>query len=150
MNPPKRIMPPIWAFLGLVLMLVLHRTFPVQRVVPAPWTYLGIGLIALAAVVMVWAAGLFARHETTIRPFQESSSLVRSGPFRLSRNPMYLCMAVVLLGAGILMGTLTPLLVIPAFAAWIRHRFIRVEETMMTEAFGEEYEAYRRSVRRWI
>lgn len=149
-NPPTRILPPIWFFLALALILVLHRTLPLRRVVSAPWTYLGIGLIALAALVMVWAARLFGRHETSIRPFKESSALVRSGPYRFSRNPMYLCMVVVLLGTGVLLGTLTPLLVIPAFAAWIRYRFIRVEETMLAETFRAEYEAYRRSVRRWI
>ena len=75
---------------------------------------------------------------------------MRSGPYRFTRNPMYLGMTTALTGVAILLGTLTPFLLIPLFAAWIDFRFISREETMLVGTFGEEYERFRREVRRWI
>jgi protein-S-isoprenylcysteine O-methyltransferase Ste14 len=107
-------------------------------------------LLALGAALVLWPAGLFNRAGTTIRPFERSSALVVSGPYRLSRNPIYLGMATMLAGVGVLAGSLTPFLVVPAFMGLIEMRFIRKEEAMLQEAFGAEYAAYRARVRRWI
>jgi protein-S-isoprenylcysteine O-methyltransferase Ste14 len=68
----------------------------------------------------------------------------------MSRNPMYLGMVLTLLGAAITWGTLTPLLVPWLFGWVVSSRFIRLEEGVLTEVFGAEYEDYRRRVRRWL
>lgn len=100
--------------------------------------------------LVLWPARLFSLAKTTIKPFSESSSLVTTGPFRLSRNPIYVGMVIVLLGVAIRLGSLTPFAVIPFFVLFINRAFIVHEERMLLDTFGEEYEAYCRGVRRWI
>ena len=95
-------------------------------------------------------AMLFRRRGTAIKPFQESSALVTDGVYRFTRNPMYLGMVIGLTGVACMLGTVTPLLVIPIFIWVIRTRFIRVEEGMLAERFGDEYVQYQARVRRWL
>ena len=63
---------------------------------------------------------------------------------------MYLCMVLILLGAAIAWGTMSPFLILPLFVLVLSRRFISVEEAAMSEAFGAEYEEYKKRVRRWI
>ena len=100
--------------------------------------------------VVFWARMLFIKAGTTVKPYHESSELVTMGPFNLTRNPMYLSMTVFLLGLAILLGSLTPFFVIPVFIWIITTRFIRVEERMLEQRFGDSYRAYKTRVRRWI
>jgi protein-S-isoprenylcysteine O-methyltransferase Ste14 len=111
-----------------------------------------IGLIPFlsGAALTVYAAGLFTQAGTTVRPFQLSTALVTSGPYRFTRNPMYLGMVIALIGVGLMLGSLTPFLVIAAFAVLIDRRFIRVEEAMLQEAFGSAYTEFTSRVRRWL
>ncbi len=100
--------------------------------------------------MVLYAAGLFRKNRTAIKPFKESSALVTQGPYRFTRNPMYLSMLISLTGAAVVLGSVTCLLVLPLFAWQIATRFIRVEEAMLTERFGEPYIAYQKRVRRWV
>jgi protein-S-isoprenylcysteine O-methyltransferase Ste14 len=88
--------------------------------------------------------------QTTIKPYETSSALVTGGPYRFSRNPIYLGMVLFLVGLNLGLGSWSPLLAIPAFAFIIERRFIRAEEAALLRRFGDEYETYRRRVRRWI
>jgi len=63
---------------------------------------------------------------------------------------MYVCLTAALVGVFVLFGTLTPVLVVPAFVWVIRSRFIAVEERMMEDAFGDTYRSYKDRVRRWL
>jgi protein-S-isoprenylcysteine O-methyltransferase Ste14 len=142
--------PPIYFLIALVLMLALHLALPLAKPLRAPYTWAGFLLIALGIGLAVSAGRLFGRARTTIKPFERSSALVIAGPYRFTRNPMYLGMVVGMLGLAILLGSLTPPLVIPPFVALIQQRFIRAEEADLQAAFGPRYEEYRRRVRRWI
>jgi protein-S-isoprenylcysteine O-methyltransferase Ste14 len=106
--------------------------------------------MALSIGLILWAALLFKRAGTNIRPFLPSTALVLSGPYRFTRNPMYLGMAGTLLGAGVFMGSITPFVVIPAFMALITERFIVREEEKLEAAFGREYLDYKARVWRWL
>jgi protein-S-isoprenylcysteine O-methyltransferase Ste14 len=143
-------MPPVYFFGGLALMVALHLLLPVRQWLDWPWRWLGALLMLAGVSLVLWCALLFRRADTAIRPFQESSTLVMSGPYRLTRNPIYLSMAAALAGLAVLLGSLSPWLIVPAFIAWIDVRFIRREEPMLAARFGEEYAAYRSRVRRWI
>jgi protein-S-isoprenylcysteine O-methyltransferase Ste14 len=116
----------------------------------APYRYAGIVVIALALGLAAWGALLFRRAGTGIVPFSPATALVTRGPYRFTRNPMYLGMAGTLLGAAILLGSLTPFVVIPAFMAVIAERFIAREEAMLEQAFGSAYLDYKARVRRWL
>lgn len=143
-------MPPAFLLLSAVLMVALHLLVPVRQIVQAPWRALGVLPLAAGIGVVLWVARMFRRRDTTIRPFEESSTLVVEGPFRFSRNPIYLSLVLALLGVGLLLGSLTPFLVVPAFALLIDRRFIRVEEAMLERRFGSQYLALKSRVRRWL
>lgn len=128
----------------------LHLALPVARVLPAPARWIGFAAIGAGVAAVGWSAWTFDRSRTTIKPFETSSSLVTHGLYRCSRNPIYAGMVAALLGFGLVLGTASPFLVIPAFALLIQDRFIRVEERMLEETFGPEYRNYKQRVRRWI
>jgi protein-S-isoprenylcysteine O-methyltransferase Ste14 len=149
---PKRpkILPPIYALLALLVMLALHYLWPVAHIISGSARYVGIVLIGIGLGTASWARVLFNHAGTTIKPYQESSDLVVLGPFRFTRNPMYVSLILVLTGTAVLLGSLTPFLVIPVMAMILDRKFIRVEERMLEEKFGESYRSYKSSVRRWI
>jgi protein-S-isoprenylcysteine O-methyltransferase Ste14 len=138
-------------FLGaLLLEAALHFGLPVARLISAPWTWLGTLPILVGLVVMVAGDRQFKQASTAISPYDRPSVLVREGVFRISRNPMYLGMTVMLLGEAVVLGTVSPLVVPWVFAWLLSARFIRMEEAVLGEVFGTVYEDYRRHVRRWV
>ncbi len=149
-NPKRIIIPPIWFALGLIALFPLDRYLPLADF-SSPAAIGAGGFFILAGLALaVSAAGLFRKAETGIVPFSEATTLVTSGAFRFSRNPMYLGMTLVLAGAALVVGSVGSLLAAPAFMLVIQSRFIRHEERMMRDVFGEEFEEYRRRVRRWL
>ena len=146
----RPILPPVYFLAALLLMGLLHFFIPGAPLIQSPYRYVGFVLSAIALALVVWAAGLFRKTGTTIKPFQESSSLVVNGPYRLTRNPMYVGMVGVLVGTGVLLGSLAPFAVVPVFVWMIQWRFIRAEEASLRRTFGPEYREYQARVRRWI
>src|SRR5262245_16824038 len=94
----RALMPPAWLLITLLLMTGLHFVWPVARWCPAPWNLVGLPVVAAGALLAVWGSRLFDRAATTIKPFQESSRLVLAGPYRFSRNPMYVGLLFVAAG----------------------------------------------------
>jgi len=149
MEPPK-IMPPHYFFGFLVLMIGLDFVPVADPLMASPWQWLGIVPVAVGVAIAVVAAGLFRKAGTNIIPLTESSALVTDGPFAFSRNPMYLSMTVALLGVAMLLNSGLPFLAVPVFVTVLFYRFIRHEEALMAETFGEAYLAYKSAVRRWV
>ena len=149
MNPQK-LLPPVWFLLSIIIMIVFHLFLPVQQLLLAPINYLGIVAIAIGIGIVLFCAYIFHQKKTTIKPFQESSHLIRESIFNYSRNPIYLGMIITLIGVGILLGSLTPLFIIPLFSLLIQELFIKEEERMLEAKFGESYQEYKGKVRRWI
>ena len=83
-----RLFPPFWVLVSVVLMTCLHKYAPVLTIVPESLEVAGVVLMVIGLLLVVWPALLFSKAQTTIKPFSESSSLITSGPFRLSRNPI--------------------------------------------------------------
>jgi len=146
---PKRIFPPVYFLAALISMVGLHLVFPLARIF-RPFYFGGGMLILVGVAVILWAARLFSKAGTTIKPFQEPSRLVVGGPYRWSRNPIYLGMALILIGFGLLLGTLSPFVIVPLFIYLIQQRFILPEETMLEKSCGFAYAEYKRRVRRWL
>lgn len=143
-------LPPVYLVLSMLAMAVLHLALPVVQLIGEPYRYAGALLIVLAAALGFWGVFLFRRARTGVVPFTEATTLVTGGPYRFTRNPMYLGMAGILVGTAIALGSLTPWLVLPAFMRVIAERFIVREEAMLERAFGEPYSNYRAVVRRWL
>jgi len=107
-------------------------------------------LLALGIALAAWAQWIFRKEHTTTDPTQTSSRLVTWGPYRFSRNPMYIGLFLVFTGlSGVFTLVWSILCLIPVFyyVNWI---VIPVEEAQLRKTFGEAYEQYSRKVRRWI
>jgi protein-S-isoprenylcysteine O-methyltransferase Ste14 len=92
----------------------------------------------------------FRRAGTTENPFKPSTALVFDGPYRFTRNPMYLGMAAVYVGLAFVLGLMWALLFLPLVLIAVDRLVIAREEPYLERKFGEEYVAYKRRVRRWI
>jgi len=134
----------------LVLSVLLNFVFPVPVFLSPPSTYSGFLIIGFGFVMAFWSRSLFLKNATTLQPSEEPTSLVTSGPFRFSRNPMYLGMASILLGVAVLLGTLVTLVFPIIFIMLIEFFIIPGEERKLEKIFGEPYREYKKSVRRWI
>ncbi len=143
-------MPPVYLLAAILAMVALGVWLPGRQVLEGPWRWAGLAPIVAGLGLVFWVARLFHQHGTTIKPGDVSSDLLTGGPFRISRNPIYLGMTSILIGLAIALGSLTPWLVVPLFVALVARNVIPVEESMLQETFGEQYTQYRARVRRWI
>lgn len=145
--------PPLIFVAGFLLALALDRWLVSLRfderwrpvLTPSGWL-----LIALGAALMAWAIVTFTRARTTVLPYRPASRVVTSGPFRFSRNPIYVADTVIYAGVSLLTRMAWPLVILPLVLATLYTFVIRREERYLGEAFGTEYAEYRRRVRRWV
>ena len=109
-------------------------------------------LAALGAAFCLAGVWAFQRARTTVNPTTPAASttLVVSGIYRVTRNPMYLGFALLLLALGMYLGKLSGLLLVPLFMAYLQHFQIRPEERALQARFGALFAAYGRQVRRWL
>lgn len=146
----KPLEPPVVLFAALALMPLLHFLLPLVRWIRFPWSWLGLLPLSAGIALNLAADTRFTHAHTTVKPQGSPSRLITSGPFRISRHPMYLGMTLLLLGIASFFGTLSPLMVTAAFPLVMEFRFVGMEEKKLAAAFGAEWDAYRRRVRRWI
>jgi protein-S-isoprenylcysteine O-methyltransferase Ste14 len=146
----KKIMPPTYFVACLLLAIILAYAVSSLRVVPGPYRYIGILLIAVGIWLNIWADHLFKHKKTTVKPFETSTALIEKGPFLFTRNPMYLGMIVLLVGAAIAVGSVLSLISPLVFFVIARFHFIPAEEQAMEETFGEKFLDYKSRVRRWL
>jgi protein-S-isoprenylcysteine O-methyltransferase Ste14 len=110
----------------------------------------GAACMLAALSLSIWAVATFHRIGTTPNPAGGSTALAFEGPYRFSRNPMYLGLTLVQVGLALAADTLWPLLLLPVFVLIIRRAVIGPEERYLEGKFGEPYRAYKARVRRWI
>ncbi len=144
-----RLYPPVILLLFALAMFALDRWLPIAQLVPGPLRPVGFLVMAAGLAFIVYCRALFMRHHTPIKPFEISNALILVGPYRYTRNPIYLAMVLSLLGVAWALGSLSPLALVPIFAWILASRFIVREEAMLRARFGAEYDAYCRTVGRW-
>jgi len=150
MTRTKGPIPPVILLLSILCQFGLHSWLPVARLIGPPWHNVGFVLIVLGVLIVVGPIAAFSRAATTIKPFQDSSSLVATGMYRYTRNPMYVGMVLVLLGIAVRLGDLTPFVMPILFVPILTARVIKHEEVMLEERFGDEYREFKQSVPRWL
>ncbi|MBR0716316.1 isoprenylcysteine carboxylmethyltransferase family protein [Bradyrhizobium liaoningense] len=143
--------PPIWMLIYILLSAALSWSLGWPEFPGLPLPPLGIALVAIAFVSPVWALILFRREGTEIVPSSPTNrKLVTSGPYRFTRNPMYLGLVLLALGIAVWVGA-WPMLIAPAAvfatANWVHIPF---EEAKMRRQFGAAYDDYVARVRRWV
>lgn len=141
-------LPPIWLIAMMALIYLDATMIAPWPGYPMPW--LGGGVMAAGVALAGWAALGFRAAKTTIIPHQTANALITTGAFAYSRNPIYLADAIVLSGWALIWGAALPFLFVAIFIWIINVRFIRPEERRLAEAFGDDFAAYRSTVRRWI
>ena len=144
-----RTLPPTYLFISLASMVLLHFFIPLYQLTPYPWNAAGLIPLATGIALNLSADNAFKKYGTTIKPFEESQVLVTTGAFKFSRNPMYLGMVLILLGVAILLGALSPFIIIPLFTIAMDRMFIVSEENMLEQRFGNSWKQYKAGVRRW-
>ena len=148
---PGVVAPPPLIYAGaLAIGLVVHRFFPVKCLPGAAASLLGrvcmgiSGMLALSALLEMRRAG------THVDPRQPATALVSQGPFRLTRNPLYLSLTLLYAGIALVVNSLWPILLLPGALIMIRYGVINREERYLERTFGEQYLSYKAKVRRWV
>jgi len=146
-----RVVQPPAFFLGALLLgVVLHFALPLWTLLALPWRLLGVLPIAAGAALNLQADAALKKQRTTVKSHMLSSVLIKDGVFGLSRNPMYLGMLLILAGEALCLGSLGPWLAPLALLPVLVYRYIKPEEEMLLDTFGDEYRRYMARVRRWI
>jgi len=147
-----RLPPPIILLLAAGAVWGIDWLVPAARV-NAPWlSTSALALAAAAGTVVLVAAVWFARQKTTINPLhpERASHLLTTGPYAISRNPIYLADAALLLAWALWLGNGAGVLMVPVFMRTLTRLQIRPEEQALALKFGEAYRDYCRRVRRWL
>jgi|SRR3989344_6650607 len=144
-----KILPPHVAIVSLIVVIILHYLFPTPFI-SKPFNYFGIVLVVAGLLILLWSFGLFKKKDTPILPGKKPSALVIEGPYKFTRNPMYLGVTTALFGIAIYLGDLLAFLAPLIFFIFVSLRFIPREEKLMEKLFGKKYLDYKRKVRRWI
>ena len=142
--------PPLIFVAGLVAGFALEALLPgVDLPALVQWG-LGSVLVVLALGLLIWFNISFSRKGTAVEPWKPTTAIVTTGPYRFTRNPAYLGMALTFVGIALLSSALWVLVPLPIVLAVIDRGVIAREERYLERKFGEEYLGYKRSVRRWI
>ena len=148
-----KILPPIVYLAGLVVGYAIWWFWPVP-VVPAEWSFAVRVVGGVAVVLGFWvtlsAVAMFNRIGEDANPMEPTNALTFDGPYRFTRNPMYLGMALILGGLALLGNALWPLLALIPVIFFIRTQVIDKEERYLERKFGAEYRDFKVRVRRWI
>lgn len=150
MEKKRKIIPPAYLMMTLALMWLMNRYAPAYQYIHPPAAYSGIIPVFIGIIIAAISAGMFKHAKTGIKPFDEATTLVTTGFYRYTRNPMYLGMFLMLLGVALLMGSVGAILPVPLFILVIRNQFVLGEERFMEAAFGQSYLDYKSAVRRWL
>jgi protein-S-isoprenylcysteine O-methyltransferase Ste14 len=150
-NPGIRVPPPPVYLLALFLGLLLDRKAHVPFLPRGVARVLGWPLVGGGIALAAWFVRTMRGVDTTIRIDKPVSSLVQNGPFRYSRNPGYVALAMILYtGIAVLRNALWAILLLPLVVYVIQREVIEREERYLERTFGEEYLAYKARVRRWV
>jgi protein-S-isoprenylcysteine O-methyltransferase Ste14 len=145
--------PPLLFIVPLLFGIWLHarQPWPIVEMPARAMTVLGIAAVAAGLVLDLIAVGAFRRRGTTVLPaFRPTSAIVAAGPYRFTRNPMYVGMAIMYVGFSVVINTAWPLVFLPFSVLAVDRYVIRHEERYLAAKFGAEYDRYRQTVRRWL
>lgn len=143
-------LPPLWLLAFLIAGWALAWGLPIWSFGTTLSTLLGQVLTVLGMALIIWSALWFHRKKTTIEPHHTPKSLIVEGPYRLSRNPIYLGMAAILTGAVLYWGALSAVPLPMIFVYVIQTRFVEPEEIALFTAFEQDALDYISKTRRWL
>jgi protein-S-isoprenylcysteine O-methyltransferase Ste14 len=150
MNLNNRVPPPLVAILAGIIIysstkLISPVTFKFQGLI-------AVSVLVIGLTIMLSAINTFRQLQTTINPLKpkQATKLATNGVFKLTRNPMYLAMLIILIAFSVATGALAGLLLVPGFMLYITYFQILPEERAMAELFPDQFTRYCERVRRWL
>jgi protein-S-isoprenylcysteine O-methyltransferase Ste14 len=149
-SPGVRVPPPLLYAVAIVGGLLLNRRWPLPIGAGTFDRVFGALLVAAWAALTAISFQSFWRMHTSIVPIRPATALVSSGPYRFTRNPMYVGLAFLTMAAGLLVDSWWPALLLVPTLTLVRQFVILPEERYLRRRFGDEYDAYTRHVRRWL
>jgi len=145
------VLPPIAWAVAILVGLGLDRLYPLPFLPAAlPHVWLGGAVFVLGVALAVWAATTFRRAGTRVEPNRPTTAIVTTGPFRFSRNPIYLGMQLGQIGLAVAFDSLWLLATLVPFFLVLRYGVVAREEVYLDRKFGDTYRGYAARVRRWL
>ncbi len=150
-SPGVRYPPPVLYVTGFLIGYGLTLLVPLGAWPALLPRAVGASLAALGVLIAFWAIALFWLNRTAVFPHKPASTLIsRRGPYRFTRNPMYLSLSLAYLGVAIFVRTGWAILLLPLVLAAVTRMVIAREEAYLERRFGDEYLSYKKHVRRWV
>jgi protein-S-isoprenylcysteine O-methyltransferase Ste14 len=149
-NPGVLVWPPLLCATTVSLGGLLHFVFPVRLLPPLPSRFAGAVLLCVSAGFAFWAERVMKAAGTNARPDRPTTAIVATGPYRISRNPMYVSLCLFQIGIALLIDGLAPLLFLLPLALTLHFGVVRREERYLEAKFGADYLAFKSRVRRWL
>jgi protein-S-isoprenylcysteine O-methyltransferase Ste14 len=149
-NPGINVPPPLIYVVPLILGSLLDRRAHLPLLPRSAARSLGWPLIGAAVMLNTWFLRTIRDAEVPIRTDKPVPRLTTEGPFRYSRNPSYLALALLYTGIAVLRNSLWAILLLPVVVGVMQREVIGREERYLERTFGEEYLEYKTSVRRWV
>ena len=149
-KPNVLVLPPLLYVAALAAGLLVHWVAPHLILTSSTHYWAGGILVALGVAIAVWGRVLMARAGTNVNPFQPTTAIVTTGPFRFSRNPLYVGLTLTYLGGALLTNSLWVLALLAPVLLIMHFGVVRREERYLEMKFGDAYRAYRARVRRYV
>jgi protein-S-isoprenylcysteine O-methyltransferase Ste14 len=150
-NAGTVVRPPIALLLAAITGVVADRLHPLPMLSMSLLTIMaGAGIVLLGLAFATWAIATFRAAGTPVEGYKPSTEIVERGPYRFSRNPIYVGMFIVLAGLGVAFNSFWLLVALLAFFATVRFGVVAREEIYLERKFGDTYRAYKSRVRRWL
>ena len=146
---PSPLRPPIVLLAAIALGVVLNLIWPF-RFIPSALVLAGPVVVFAAVLLFLLSLREFRSHGTSVRGTERTTMVVRTGPYRFSRNPIYLAFVLFILGLSLWLNDLWLLVALVAFAGFISIMIIPREERFLERNFQPQYSEYKAAVRRWL
>ncbi len=146
----KKLLPPQLLYISMALGIAGNWLFPIIDIIYFPYNLFGIVPLIFGLLISIAGSNLFEKIGTNIKTFNKPDKLVTEGPFKYSRNPMYLGFVIFLFGISTLLGSLLPFIITIIYFIISNLWYIPFEEKAMALEFGDLYLSYKDKTGRWI
>ena len=144
--------PPLIYLAYLAVGVALHYLWFQLPIFPLGWMGHAVGwpLFVLGFLLLLWASRIFSRSGEDVRIEKPTNALVTSGPFRFSRNPIYIGLTLAYVSLSLIFNSYWPIPLLPPALVTMHYGVIRREEAYLEGLFGQDYRDYKARVRRWL
>jgi protein-S-isoprenylcysteine O-methyltransferase Ste14 len=149
-HPGVIALPPVMYGVAFAIVLVLRWLWPLPIAATAAPFWSGIAVLTLGGALALWGQHVMRRAGTNVNPREPATALVTSGPFRRSRNPLYVALTLLYAGLTLAVNTLWGFAVLAPLLVLMHLGVVRREERYLEAKFGDEYRRYRETVRRYL